>query len=121
MPLAPPIINGNYYDFSSITAFVGAGLKITGFKAINYTSEQPPGKVYGTSRQKLGRTPGQHDSSGSFEIYRPEFLAFQVALQGAAAINTLAAAPGSVPGLFEVNFPIVVNFSEAAPIGVVGN
>ena len=76
--------------------------------------------MFGTSAQKLGRTRGQHEASGSFELYRPEFMDLQSALQGAQAINNLSLAPGVVPGLFEVNFGIQVTFSESAPLGVAG-
>jgi len=119
MAIGPPLVNGSYFDFSSIQIFVATGVKITGFKSINYTSEQSPGEVYGAARQQLGRTPGQHKASGSFEIYRPEFLDLQQALQGSAAINSSdQAVGGPVPGLFEVSFQILCAFSEAGPLGV---
>jgi hypothetical protein len=117
-PIVPPLINGNYFDFSSVKIIIANGTQITGFKSINYSSEQAPGDVYGTSRQKLGRTPGQHKASGSFELYRPEFADLQFALQGPAFLNSVNAAAGVVPGLFEVNFSIQVNFSEAPPLGI---
>jgi hypothetical protein len=116
-PIAPPLINGNYFDFSSVAIFFGT-TKISGFKSINYTSEQTPGDVYGTSAQKLGRTRGQHKASGSFEIYRPEFADMQAALQGFQVVQTVVAGAG-VPGLFETNFLISVNFSETSPVGIV--
>jgi hypothetical protein len=118
MAIGPPLVNGNYFDFSSITIALNNGTKITGFKSIGYTSEQQPGEVWGSARQLLGRTPGQHKASGSFELYRPEWLDLQTALQGPQAINNLSILPGAAPGLFEVNFPIIVSFSESAPLGV---
>lgn len=117
IPLAPPIINGNYFDWSSVTIIFNTGRRIAGFKSIDYSSEQQPGKVFGTARQKLGRTPGQLEGSGSFEIYRPEFLDLQTELQGVQAINNLSVAPGLVQGLHEVSFNIIVSYSEGSPKG----
>src|SRR5579872_4832140 len=116
-PIAPPLITGNYYDFSSIQILV-ATARIKGFKSINYTSEQAPGDVYGTAAQKIGRTRGQHKASGSFELYRPEFNDLQIALQGVGGVLQPASPNGSAPGLFEVGFPIVVSFAENPPLGV---
>lgn len=121
LPLAPPLINGNYFDFSSILLSLNLGTKFTGFKSINYTSEQAPGDVYGASAQKLGRTRGQHKASGSIEFYRPEWRQFQIALQGLGALGggSLSAVPGAFAGLFEVSFPIQVTYSERNPLGIV--
>lgn len=118
VPSVPPLINGSFFDFSSVNINLVNGVKISGFKSIAYTSEQKPGSVFGNgARQKIGRTPGQHDASGSFELYRPSFLDLVAAIQGPQAINNLSAAPGAFPGIFEVNFPITVSFAEGAPAG----
>lgn len=118
IPLAPPLINGNYFDWSSVEFVANNGSRISGFKSVDYKSTQKPGAVFANgSRQKIGRTPGQYDASGSFEIYRPQWLDLQRILQGPQAINNLSAAPGAVPGMHEVNFNMIVSFSEKTPQG----
>lgn len=65
-------INGVWHDFSSIEAKFG-GQKIIGFTALNYDDTLEVGKVRGSARKKLGRTPGQADSTGSFNMLLREW------------------------------------------------
>jgi hypothetical protein len=71
MAIEYPLINGRRFSFASINATFD-GQKIIGFRSINYDATLEIGKVYGTASQKLGRTVGREDSTGSFEMYTEE-------------------------------------------------
>lgn len=121
IPISPPLINGNYFDWSSVGIALSGGIvnpSFTGFKSIDYKSSQKPGGIWGNgSVQKIGRTPGQLDASGSFEIWRPYWIDFQRALQGPQAINNLSLAPGIAQGIHEVNFNLQVSMSAGLALG----
>lgn len=100
-----PDINGHRYGFSSIEIDY-AGLKIAGFKSINYSSSLDPGELRGNSAVVLGRTRGNFSSDASCEMYRLEFDNLKEKL---AAIGL--ATPGQM-GFMEVSFPIIVSYCE---------
>jgi hypothetical protein len=67
-----PDINGRRMSFASIEARF-SDQKIIGFRSINYDAGLEIGKVYGSASQKLGRTAGKEDSTGSFDMYLEEW------------------------------------------------
>ena len=96
-----PLINGNRYDFTSLTIMAN-GIPVKGIKEISYTKTLEPGDVYGTSAQLLGRTRGQYKAEGSITIYREEWQELIKILQ------TLV--PGG--GYMEANFDVIVTYGE---------
>ncbi len=107
MALLYPLINSNRYDFSSVEININ-GQTFKGVKSISYKESLPPGKVYGASAMKLGRSRGQYDPTGSLEIFKEEWEALR---------PVLAATPPL--GYMEASFQIVVMYAElAAPVAV---
>lgn len=71
-----PLINGNRHSWASVQASLGSRF-YNAFKSINYRSMQEPGKVRGNGTpQVIGRTRGEYDSEGDFELLRDEFQDF---------------------------------------------
>ncbi len=91
-----PDVNGKRYSFSSVEAKFN-DQRYIGFKAVAYKSSLKPGIVRGTDPNKLGRTRGQGDHTGSFEMFKEEW-------------ETLKASLGD--GFMEVPFNIVVAYAE---------
>jgi hypothetical protein len=91
-----PLINGKRYDHSSVTIKV-KGKDYIGIKSINYSDSLEPGKLRGTSAQKLGRTRGEYDGEASFEMYTEE-------------ASELLSDIGD--GFMEVEFDIVVGYAD---------
>lgn len=96
-----PLVNGHRFSWVSIYAeFGNVPLPIIGLKSINYSSKLTPGAVRGTAPQKLGRTRGEHDAAGDFEMLRLEWELFKAQL----GIGGM--------GFGEVAFPIIVQYAE---------
>jgi hypothetical protein len=70
LPLQYPLINGFLLSWSSIEIAVGPLQAVVLTKSIKYKDARTLGKVYGTSPMKVGRTRGQLDPTGSWEVYR---------------------------------------------------
>lgn len=104
-----PDINGHRYSFASIEIDY-AGLKIAGFKSINYSCSLEPGEMRGSSPIVLGRTRGNFSTDASCEMYRLEFdnLKERLAIIGAPFIQ----------GFMEVSFPIIVTYAEVSALNV---
>ena len=96
MPIQYPLINGHRYSFASIEAKAN-GLKIIGFKSINYDDGLKPTALGGTTPVKIGRTRGAYEAKGDCEMYRLE-------------ANALMASLG--PGFYEVAWTFTVQYSE---------
>lgn len=96
-----PLVNGHRYSWVSINAVFGnVPIPILGIKSINYSSKLTPGKVRGTAPQVIGRTRGEHDAAGDFEMLRLEWELFKAQL----GIGGM--------GFGETSFPIVVQYAE---------
>lgn len=91
-----PLINGHRHDFSSIECSM-KGKRQLGLKSLDYGHGLEPGKVSGTSAQKLGRTRGMYEAEGSFEMYLHEWEEFKAVLGD---------------GFMEVPFDITANYAE---------
>lgn len=66
----PALVNGNAYDYSSITLDVAGGGDLSLlFTEIAYSQALEPGKLKGTHPQTLGRTRGEHSAEGSITVY----------------------------------------------------
>lgn len=101
------LINGNRYSFTSVTAEwvnlstgVGAEFPRGIFKSINYDASQDPGLVQGNQIAPVGRTSGQGQGSGSFEMLISEFDDF---------VNQLTNG-GQFP-IMSVDFNVTVSYS----------
>lgn len=71
-----PVINGKYFQFSSIKCLMG-GKEWNDILEINYQCSREVGEVYGISPVMLGRTFGQVKASADITMYRhklDEFL-----------------------------------------------
>ena len=101
MPLAFPLINGVTYDFSSVEIAI-AGERIQGFRSISYSHGLDPGEVRGNRAMLIGRTRGTYAPEGSIEMFLPEYHRLISALS----------ARGNGAGYMEVNFEIIVAYSE---------
>lgn len=93
-----PLINGVFYDRSSVELKIG-GAKYTAVKAIDYDESLEPEAEYGTSPDVIGATRGKRQASGSVELYLPEFQRL---------LNKLGA------GFYETIFQITVSYDEPA-------
>lgn len=94
-----PLIAGVRYDHSSLDVKL-AGNSYLGIKSLDWNDALEPGKGYGTAAQKLFRTRGQYDASGSLEMWAAESVNFEQA-QISANANT---------GFYEIVFPIDVTY-----------
>ena len=105
-PIPYPMIQGVRFDHSSCDIKLAA-VSFLGVKSIDWKDEKKPGKVYGTSAQKLGRTRGIYDASGNLELWYAEALNFEALL--------VQLFPNV--GLFEIVFPIDVTRVAEGGIG----
>ncbi len=111
MPAPFPLVNGNEYEFASITLRVpGSPTPIFGAKDISYKHSLKPGKKRGTFAQVTGRTRGVYDAEGALTIYKPQAADF------VAAIAALGAAQGL--GYMEAIFGLQVDYEEVV-LGIV--
>lgn len=94
-----PLVNGVRYDHSSLDVKL-AGISYLGVKSLDWNDGLEPGKGYGTAAQKLFRTRGQYDASGSLELWAAESINFE-----AAQIQA-----NSGVGFYEIVFPIDVTY-----------
>lgn len=109
MSTIQPLINGNRFSWTSIeVTLAGLPSYIGGpFKAINYTSKQEPGIVHGNSPRPLGRTRGQYEATGSFEMYRSEWQDFVEQIVSNSAQSNV--------GIHDIEFDITVQYAEFDP------
>lgn len=94
-----PLIQGSRYDHSSLDVKL-AGNSYLGVKSLDWNDALEPGKGYGTGAQKLFRTRGQYDASGSLELWTAESVNFE---QSQIAAN-------SGVGFYEIVFPIDITY-----------
>jgi hypothetical protein len=97
MALAFPIVQGVAHDHSSLDVKLD-GISYVGLKTIDWNDALTPGKVFGTSAQKIAETRGQYDGDMSFELYKEYGKQFEKSL--------IAAHKGT--GLYEIRFPVDV-------------
>ena len=109
-----PLINGSRFSFSSVDFRIPTfpGQRITDIKSVDYTSTLEPGKVFGTSAQKVGRTRGQQECEGSVEMYREAWGLLLPALSALTAFTSGLSPLGAPPGIQEVAFDIIVSYAE---------
>jgi len=91
-----PLVNGVMYDFSSITAMLGA-TPYGGFKSISYKDSLEGELQYGTFAQAVGVTRGQYKPEASLEVYLADWYALIAALGDGFGVKT---------------FPITVLYDE---------
>ncbi len=106
------LINGLSWDFSSLVlkADLPTPITITRFNNFNYEQSLTPGVLRGNSAQKLGRTRGQYEASGSMSIYREEFD---------IVLALLGSMPPANQGWMEKSFDFSVSYGEM--IGIPAN
>jgi hypothetical protein len=93
-----PKINGHVFDFSSIE-LTANGQIFLGVTEINSTQSLEPGIIRGTSAQKIGRTRGEYDSTGSMSMYLEDFREFIAGLgDGYGEVSWDATITFSTPG-----------------------
>lgn len=66
-PLQYPLVNGSYWDYSSVKIKVG-GKVYTAVKSVNFDDTVERGMLEGTSQLPLGKTPGKYKATASIEI-----------------------------------------------------
>jgi hypothetical protein len=91
------MINGHRFSWNS-GEFRFNGLLMVGVKSLNYKRALKGGLVRGVGPNPIGRTAGEAEYTGDFEILRLEY-------------ENLMASLGGV-GVQEVVFPITAKFSE---------
>jgi hypothetical protein len=69
-PLQYPNINGFDFSWSSVEISIGGIKNVVQSKSLKYKDNRTIGKIFGTSVRKIGRTRGQLDPNGSWEVYR---------------------------------------------------
>jgi hypothetical protein len=72
IPLPFPLINGKFYQHSSVELRFGAST-YQGVKAINYKRTRTREKVKANSIDPIGKTPGENDYDADVELYLPHF------------------------------------------------
>ena len=92
------IVNGRDYDFACIEAKVGT--TTYPICAIGYGDPREIGKVFGNSSKKRGRTRGQVDATGSFEMFFAD------------ARDFLKAMTTEFGGYYEGDFPVTVSYGN---------
>lgn len=104
LPIPYPLINGHRFDWTSVVCTID-GIPYTGIKSITYKQALTPGIVRGTRSQPTGRTRGQYEPEGSFEMYKEDYQLLIAAL----SLN-------GVRGYMEVAFPILVQYSSGLSV-----
>lgn len=74
-----PRINGNFPDFSSLTAFI-RGKAFFGIREVSYKTTREPGTVRGAGPRKLGRTRGEFNHEASIKLLREDAEALRTLL-----------------------------------------
>lgn len=74
------VINGNVYDFSSITITLN-GIPYQGINEISYSDSLEPGMLDGTGAYMRGRTRGKYKAECSFTIGKKDFEPLKLALR----------------------------------------
>lgn len=74
------VINGNVYDFSSITITVD-NIPYQGITEIAYSDSLEPGELRGTGPYMRGRTRGEYKAEASFSIGKKDFEPLKSALR----------------------------------------
>jgi hypothetical protein len=97
-----PDDGGFQHSFSSIEISIGGIKKVVATKSLKYSDPLQMGKIYGTSPHKIGRTRGQSDPTGTWEVYRS---AWDQLMADVLAI-------GGKLGFAEQSFPIFVSYGE---------
>lgn len=90
------LINGRYFDFSSVAVELD-GITLRDILSIEYTDSLTPQKVKSNSPMPRGRTRGDYEAQGSFTITRGEFQRFLDYAQ---------------TGFGELEFTVVVSYSD---------
>jgi len=67
-PVQYPLVNGVYHAFASVE-IKWNGVIYVGVKSINYDQQLVPTKVRGAHAEAIGRTRGDLDANGDFELY----------------------------------------------------
>jgi hypothetical protein len=119
-----PLVNGIRYSFASIEIMLPSiGKRYVGFNSINYEDLLDPGKAWGTSQMKIGRTAGKHDPSADMEMFLQEADDFMQALSATGGDNALlkGAGVGLIPfgisvAYSEVGSPTITDVIEGARI-----
>ena len=68
--MASGFVNGRDWDFTSIELKVGT--RVFPCTSVSYEDPREIGKLFGNSGTKRGRTRGQVDPSGSFEMFKSD-------------------------------------------------
>jgi len=71
MAISYPLINGLYFDWSSVEINIDGDV-VVGIKEITYSDTTEPGEVRGTAPNLIGRTRGEYKVEGSFTMYKPQ-------------------------------------------------
>jgi hypothetical protein len=101
-----PLVNGHRWSWASLEMTFN-GLLYVGVKSLNYKPSLKPGLVRGTGSNPIGRTKGEAEYTGDFEMLRLEFD------------QLVATLGGAVRGYGEVAFPIVVTrFEVGSPVSI---
>ena len=90
------IINGIKYDWSSVRIDI-EGTENIGIKELTWEETLEPGILRGTRSQKIGRTRGEHDSTGTLVMYTESWYDL---------LETLG------DGYGEVSFNVLVEFAD---------
>lgn len=103
------MVNGNAFDFSSITLSVtaGASLEVEAV-GITYQHALEPEELRGHGPQALYDTTGTYKASGSLELYLSEWRILRA---------RLALVPGS-GGYMQKRFDVIVAYGEAGEMTV---
>lgn len=108
IPIPPPYVNGNFYDFSVLKFWMNS-VRYFNLMDIDYKNTGTFGKVRGTGSYIRGRTAGTVDTEGSFTMYLNEWDAF------VAALMALGATQGMVDyGYMDVSFGISCSYGKTA-------
>jgi len=97
-----PDVNGFRPSWSSVEITVAGIKKVVASKSIRYQNPLTIGVMYGTSSHKIGRTRGQQNPTGTWEVYREAWDQLTV---------DVFAANGRF-GFAETIFPIKISYAE---------
>lgn len=100
--LGYPDTDGFFHSWASVEIAIAGVQKVVATKSLRYRDPLQIGKVYGTSARKIGRTRGQSDPTGTWEVYRSSW----------DMIMADVLAVGGRTGFAESKFPITVSYGE---------
>lgn len=110
-----PLVNGHRFSWNSLELRFN-GLLFVGVKSLNYKPSLQPGLVRGTSPLPIGRTKGEAEFTGDFEMLRLEWeqllLSLGAPLRGFGEVSFPITA-----AYFEVGSPVVLDTVVGARVG----